>query len=273
MATTKIKGVTYEVESENGIDGSDVLLFTKNGEDAFPSLRGIVGYDNDGICDSPREWCNVGRMEVSYRGYDLGDGEPGEFRVECEDCLGYGSVNGDDPCATCDGDGSPTVDPCFYYRKEYGARVVLPLFIYEHSGITIRAGAPLTSITEEGIRSTGRFVGDEAGWDTSFVGFIFDTPQGVKQCIGDDATDEQIRACLESEVKAYASYLEGDISYFAVEVDDMTVDNCYGFIGDRESAESECISSMEDRAEMILAERDESRYWAERDVMTTCKEA
>ena len=46
---------------------------------------------------------------------------------------------------------------------------------------------------------------DTDRWDTSFVGFIFDTPEGVKQCIGDDATDEQIEQALRAEVKVYAS--------------------------------------------------------------------
>ena len=53
---------------------------------------------------------------------------------------------------------------------------------------------------------------DTDRWDTSFVGFIYDTPEGVKQCLGDNATDEEIEAALRSEVAVYASYLEGDVS-------------------------------------------------------------
>ena len=51
----------------------------------------------------------------------------------------------------------------------------------------------------------------------SSVGVIFDTPEGVQQCIGDDATLEQIEAALRSEVEVYSSYLEGDITYYNVQ--------------------------------------------------------
>lgn len=305
-----VAGVTYNIERDQH-DGYPTYCTLTVKE--FPGLEGRLGYEEDAEFANPRDWSNVGTMAVSYRGYDLGDGDdclPGEhdrFTVTCPLCdgdgdsrdrfelqgprwnvVGAGSLAAMEAfdelaygasgrikaaaCPRCEGMGEVVVDPATYFRERHGARVVIPLFVLDHSGITIRGGKPAVSrpLGHEDVRSTGRFVSDGAGWDTSFVGFTFDTPKGVHDCMGDDATDEQIIAALESEIEDYASYLEGDVTYYRVSDPETGYrDDCGGFVGAHgKHTEEECVSSMGTAIEKRLAELAERAEWAARDVVT-----
>lgn len=309
MDTITVNDVEYDVERvEHSI--SQTLTIQLDDEPVFEGLEGHIGYEEyDTSFANPREWSNVGTMAVHYRGYSLGDEDPGDldFEIECPDCNGSGEsenwiagihdtaealVVGSQKdcqawldaqpdvasghyyiewisCVKCDGEGVIQVDPATYFRKERGARVVMPLFVYEHSGITIQAGAPIKAMTREDIRSTGRFVGDDAGWDTSFVGFVFDTPEGVQQCMGDNATDEQIEKCLDGEVEVYASYLEGDVTYWSVQDEETGfTEGCGGYVGDHKNCEYECFAALESAIERRLAEYTERDEMAARDIET-----
>ena len=173
-------------------------------------------------------------------------------------------------CPQCEGNCTVEANPVEYFINEHKARVVIGLFVYEHSGITMSAGPRVGEVIKSGdIRSTGRFMGDDAGWDTSFVGFIYDTPEKVKECIGDDATDEQIEAALRSEVEVYASYLEGDVTCWSVQDDETDFhDACGGYVGDHETCESECFAQLEQAVIKRLAENKERAEWNARDTIT-----
>lgn len=149
---------------------------------------------------SPREWDNLGVMVCSHRDYNLGDEEinPGDY--ESEEQLVQS------------------------LREDRGARVVLPLYLLDHSGITMRAGDALTTRADA-------FACDPGGWDTSMVGFIIDTPETRKlHEIGEDTPDEEIARCLTEEVETYATYLEGGVVAYVVEDEDGTVlGSCHGF--------------------------------------------
>jgi hypothetical protein len=225
---------------------------------------------------SPRENTNIGHMLCSYRGYDLGDEEaeqPMRCEVTCPACEGSGwsgrtlvvernlgfpdrtvslwddeadaewftSVRGDaanidlavkeQDCHRCEGTGDATVSIQEYLRVEYGATVVLPLFVYEHSGITMRVGANVNDLA-----SRGRVMGDDAGWDTSLVGFIFDTPENLAET---GCPRDQIEEALRAEVEEYAQYLEGAVCGFVVRdtETDEHLDSCWGFYDD-----ADCMS-------------------------------
>jgi hypothetical protein len=314
MDTITVNDVTYDVERQTsgGYPIHEYLTLAVDGEPVFEGLKGAIGYDEDGGGMSPRDWCNVGTMSVSYRGYDLGDEDISklDFEIECPNCEG----NGEDPsgtwvvgvhysaerlavgseeecqsylnalpdvetgkyyiepfgCKVCDAAGVVDVNPAEYFIRNEGARVVIGLFVYEHSGITMSAGPRVGEVLKQSdVRSTGRFIGDDAGWDTSFVGFIYDTPEGVKQCFGDDATDEQIEKALRSEVEVYGSYLEGDITFWYVEDDETGFhEACGGYVGDHEYCEQECFSNMESAIEKRLSEMQERADMAARDIIT-----
>ena len=258
-------------------------------EQKVGDLTAKVVYEQDSSYMNPREdFSNVGEMVVDYRDYILGDEgatDPREHYDECPDCdngyaYGHGPVDEDgelpvtdETCATCGGWGEIEIDPVEYLRRE-GARVIMPLYVYEHSGITIRAGSPIgPRLTREDVRSSGRFALDGAGWDTSMVGFVYDTPEGVRECIGDDATDEQIEKALDQEVETYAAWLEGRVFVAVVEDEDGDViESVGGFIDDEKYAMQEAVSMaesvVEDRKRKAEVEARESALWASRGVMT-----
>jgi hypothetical protein len=297
MDTITVNDIEYDVD-RNDRGNHTVLTIMLDGEDVFKGLEGSIGYDEFAQeHHNPREWSNVGRMAVSYGRYNLGDENISEidFEIECDDCEGEGwsehwavgiqdtatllAVGSQEACAEylesladkedgryyfeplacnkCKGDGLIFVNPIDYYKKEHNARVVLPLIVYEHSGITMSVG------------HVGDYPFDAAGWDTSFVGFIYDTPEGVKQCLGENVSDEAIENALRSEVSVYASYLEGDVTEFMVEDDETNFhESCGGFVGDAKECENQCFSALESAIMARLAEQKERAEMAARDIIT-----
>lgn len=221
-----------------------------------------IHYDDNP--ESPREWSNVGTMVCAHRRANLGDEQLREINLDvtCPRCEGEGERTlgrWTVQCARCAGLGEVELSPPEFFRRERGARVVLPLYLYEHSGMTM---------------STGAF-GDP--WDSGQVGVIFDTPKAVAECIGADATDEQITAALVAEVKDYDDFLTGQVYGFIVkgpngeDISELTGrapdDSCWGFYG-LDYCRDEARESAESCAERIKRERLEAATWAARDVVT-----
>ena len=118
-------------------------------------------------------------------------------------------------------------------------------------------------------------MGDGAGWDTSFIGFIIATEDSIERLCGDDPkfrTEESLTETFDCEVGEYAKYLEGDCYNYIIEGPDGEVfDSCGGFLG-HEYVEEEARASLvfygnkydEDKAR----EAGESAHWAARDTVT-----
>lgn len=243
--TITIDGETFDVAERDGstYNGwATTLTVEQDGEEVYEGIEASIWSDDDHHPDmNPRSWCNVGTMTCDHPRYDLGDDDapdPRECYVECEPCEGTGyrfpnDNDNRDSCPVCEGAGEIERDMADVLREDHGATVILPLYLYDHGGITMRSGAPILSKVErEDMMRSGRFIGDDAGWDTSTVGFIFDTPEGVKQCIGENATRDDIIKALEGEVEVYASYLEGDVTGYTVEDEETGyADSCGGFVG------------------------------------------
>ena len=95
--------------------------------------------------------------------------------------------------------------------RRHGASVVLPLYLYDHSGLSISAGQNLAGddvAARDAARRGGRFVPDPQGWDTSYVGVVFDTARtrevtGVEPALAEES--------LRAEVAEYDSYLTNDV--------------------------------------------------------------
>lgn len=277
--TITVDDVEYNIKRERDMGGSGeetliVTLYSMESDEFEPieGLAGNLGYEEHMEGLSPRDWSNVGTMAVSYNGYNLGDENIKEidFVQDCDRCQGMGGrtytipVGDDDDdrdvpvtCAKCNGNGWFDMHPVEYLKKERGARVVLPLTVYEHSGITMQVG------------KVGDYPFDSQGWDTSFVGFIFDTPEGVTQCIGDSANDEEIKNALLSEVTVYASYLEGDVTWWSVQDEETDFqEGCGGYVGEHKHTEEECFQALERAIEARVKEDNERAYWLNREVMT-----
>jgi len=108
----------------------------------------------------------------------------------------------------------------------------LPLYLYDHSGITMRT-TPFN-----------------CPWDSGQVGFIYITPIALKN-IGLPNNLENANKVMNQEVATYDQYLTGDVWYYTItkskeytsdDGDTITqweyVDSCHGIFG-REYAESE----------------------------------
>lgn len=86
--------------------------------------------------------------------------------------------------------------------RAHGATVALPLYLHDHSGLSIGAGADLAADAD--MPDTTR-----VGWDTSFVGFAFDTAAG-RTAFGLGDTSDAARL-VDSEVVELDEYLTGQV--------------------------------------------------------------
>lgn len=259
--TITVNDVKYDVERRPNRSGSgeetlvirDFDVETDDWIYPFEGLSGTLGYDHfDTDNSNPRQWDNLGHMAVSYPRNNLGDEDISKINFDCPNCYA-GQIEEDDgvlyPCEKCNGKG--TLDPVTYFKRERGARVVIPLTVYEHSGITMHAG----NVT---------LPWDSDRWDTSFVGFIYDDEDKRG-----NMTDEEIERALRAEVKTYAAYLEGDITYWAVDDPETNfVMACGGYVGDHEGCEHECFEALEQAIGKRLAEIAERAAMAARDIIT-----
>lgn len=144
---------------------------------------------SDDYPDDPRaSWDHFGKMVCWHRRYTLGDAhnwpDPGAFEADMK-----------------------------------GARMIrLPLFLYDHSGLTMNTG------------------GFSCPWDSGQVGWIYATREAVLAEYRVKRLTKAVReAALElfrAEVSEYDSFLRGDV--WTVRVEDRDgdlLDACGGFIG------------------------------------------
>ena len=132
--------------------------------------------------ESPREWDNLGTMVCWHRRYDLGDKHNFSDNEDFQEWL-----------------------------KENKC-VVLPLFLYDHSGITMNTG------------------GFSCQWDSGQVGWIYVTEENIKKEYSvkriSKKLRERVREYLRAEVKTYDQFLTGEVYGYVVE---ETNDSCWGF--------------------------------------------
>jgi hypothetical protein len=159
--------------------------------------------------ESPRDWDNLGTMVCFHKRYELGDKT--DYRTEDYDSweeLKEGII------------------------KNEGEVVILPLYLYDHSGITI---------------STSPF---SCKFDSGRIGFIFVSKYKIKKEGIDETKVEQY---LIDEVKTYDQYLTGDVwGYNVYEITTCDkghkhkelVESCYGYYG-HDECESEGQSLLE----------------------------
>ena len=154
--------------------------------------------------------------------------------------------------------------------------VILPLGLYDHSGITMYIG--------------GRHAFDSAGWDSGQVGFIYCSLEkalyewGTKgqehlgwdgeanYTLAPDGTKRTLRQAAElyltGEVEEYDQYLTGQVYGYVVEAEDGEEDSCYGYFGEIEYVRGEARSSAERQNERMTKEDAEAAEMACRDIAT-----
>jgi hypothetical protein len=118
--------------------------------------------------------------------------------------------------------------------KQEKPAVILPLYLYDHSGITI---------------STTPF---SCHWDSGQVGFVWVTRKEAKELYGIKRnffkkTLERIEEYIKAEVKEYDYYLTGNVFCYKIEdKDGNDLDSCGGFYGESyvEQEAKEIVDSL-----------------------------
>jgi hypothetical protein len=138
-----------------------------------------VGQD-DGEFNDPREWDNLGKMVCFNRNYSLGD----NTTIRHEEFDSWDEMEA-------------------YLIKEYKAEVILPLYLYDHSMITMNT------------------TGFSCRWDSGQVGFIYATREDILNGYGGKKITKTLREKAEkvllSEVEVYDQYIRGDVYFFNIE--------------------------------------------------------
>ena len=164
-------------------------------------------YDID--AENPREWeNNLGTMTCWHSRYRLGDCHDHETPRDFLAAL-----------AGMDDAGDQSIDRLLT-RAERNA-VILPLYVYEHSGITINTS------------------GFSCPWDSGPVGYVHAELAAIREDHGckkrvSPALRRKVEDQLRNEVAVYDDYLTGNCFGYVVEKDGDQVDACWGFIGDYE---------------------------------------
>jgi hypothetical protein len=189
-------------------------------------------WQDEGGFDTPRDWDNLGKMLCWTKHYSLGDIkllENYSYSKECKlqnltnECNGWNEVEE-------------------VLKKEFGAVVILPLFLYDHSGLSMKTHPH----------------GQHAGWDGGYVGFIYATKEDIlkawdKKKLTKSLLDKA-EQCLMGEVETYNQYLQGDVYCFHIEdKDGETIDSCGGYYG-----LDECIKEVKSQIEYYKKDREKS---------------
>jgi len=163
----------------------------------------LIEIIQDDYTESPREWDNLGTMICFHSRYNLGDKHDYQF---------YDYDSWDEQRKDIE--------------KKENSCVILPLYLYDHSGITI---------------STIPF---GCNWDSFQVGWIVISKEKVRKEYNVKRINkeliEKVTNILEGEVKTYDQYLTGDV--YGYRVSKVTecelghehkeeVDSCWGYYG------------------------------------------
>jgi hypothetical protein len=150
-------------------------------------------YPDDAPMNSRVDWDNLGTMLCRHRRYDLGDDDG----IDDSDCSSWEDVRD-------------------LIIKEEKPLVILPLYMYDHSGITINT------------------TGFSCQWDSGQIGWIYVTKKSCKE-MGVDPNDlEKLERFLLAEVDTYDQYVSGQVYGFSInhDTDDEIIkDSCWGFFG------------------------------------------
>lgn len=179
-------------------------------------------FQDENPCN-PREDDNVGTMVCFHNRYNLGD----KHDLDKDDFNRWEDVEN-------------------YLIKNEGAAVVLPLYLYDHSGITM---------------STTPF---SCRWDSGQIGFIYVSKAKIMSEWGGKNKNltpklkEQATKFLKCEVETYDQYLTGDIYGFVInEIStcdkgcehEEHVDSCWGYYG-----QEDCMKEAEGIVEHFINE-------------------
>lgn len=107
--------------------------------------------------------------------------------------------------------------------KRHGAILLTPVWVYEHSGIALKAGARTYPFDDR--------------WDSAQVGFAYitqETYQNVtgKRYVGRPSQYKRAAELIQTEVETYGRWVNGECYGFVIEdAEGEFIDSCGGYIG------------------------------------------
>ena len=168
----------------------------------YKNYRIEIYFDEDP--QSPRDWDNLGKFVLGHKRYDV----PNEAGVNLEAYGGWTEVKD-------------------ALKRHYGARVILPVWAYDHSGIALS--------TER----SGQFADP---WDSGQLGWIYATAEDIRTEYKVKAvqpkTVEKVKAVLRGEVETFSDYMGGQVfGYVVRDPAGEVVDSCWGIFLDESGFE------------------------------------
>ena len=161
----------------------------------------VVTYDSDP--ESPRTWDNLGTVAINeFSRYDFGDE-------------------------------AVSLDEIFRLQKDKSS-ICLPIYIYDHSGITINT------------------TGFSCKWDSGQIGVIYVPKQVAIKEFGKKVCTQKVRdkalKCLQGEISDLDAYVSGEVYFYRVlDPDGEEVPSCWGYYGDVD----DCLSAGVEEAKAI----------------------
>ena len=150
----------------------------------------------DDSAESPREWDNLGKMICFHNRYELGD--------ETE-------------YTSSEFDSWQKLEKYLYMNEE--ACIILPLYLYDHSGISINT------------------TGFNCQWDSGQIGFIYISKDRIREEYSIKRISRKMKnnitKILNNEVEAYNDYLNGNVYGYTIKDSENNhiIDSCGGFYG------------------------------------------
>ena len=179
----------------------------------------LIEVEQDNDPSNPREDDNLGTMVCFHKGYNLGD----KHNYKSSNYDSFDELEKD-------------------IIKNENVGVILPLYLYDHSGITMNT------------------TGFSCRWDSGQVGFIFISKEKMLKEYGGKIVTKKLKERVEKylvdEVKTFDDYLRGDVygyKIFEVSLCDKgcehndEIDSCWGFYG-----EDSCMEEAEGVVNYLL---------------------
>jgi len=170
-----------------------------------------ITHDDDNQFSNPRDGCNLGVMACWHKRRTLGDDRKTRFaETPAKDWL--------EPW------GTSALLPKEWEASLPKGTISLPMFMFDHSGITIRTSS-------ESFRAQ-----DPQKFDWGQLGVIVATPEAIMKWFKVlELTDEVLKKAyvvLELEVKLYDQYLRGEVWGYEFIGDDDVKESCWGYLGE-----------------------------------------
>lgn len=211
------------------------------------SIEVYSDYDTE----SPRDWDNLGTMVCWHNKGILGDGHkyaknsPEQFVWE----LAEEYYNSDVVQKWRDDRKEKEfIEYCLEKLKNYV--VFLPLYIYDHGGITIKT-YPFS-----------------CQWDSGQVGWVYITKEDIrKEYLVKNISKkvmERAKNLIEAKVQTYAYYLEGSVyGYIAKDEEGGEIESCWGFYG-YDHKKSGLLENAERSIDLYLEQKEKERILEEK---------